>query len=78
MQSRRLDDTKKDLTVRIAPFIGLFGTIVGIVLSFERIDTMGSASLAVVGPRIAKALLGTAAGLAVAIAAACFYNRLTR
>ena len=50
-----------------APFIGLFGTVVGIMLSFETIGQMGSANLAVVGPGIAEALVATAAGLAAAI-----------
>jgi biopolymer transport protein TolQ len=64
-------------TASITPFIGLFGTVVGILLSFETIGQMGSASLAVVGPGIAEALVATAAGLAVAIPAAYFYNHLT-
>src|SRR5262245_30212883 len=61
-------------TASITPFIGLFGTVVGILLSFETIGQMGSASLAVVGPGIAEALVATAAGLFVAIPAAYFYN----
>jgi biopolymer transport protein TolQ len=64
-------------TANITPFIGLFGTVVGILLSFEAIGQMGSASLAVVGPGIAEALVATAAGLFVAIPAAYFYNHLT-
>ena len=64
-------------TASITPFIGLFGTVVGILLSFETIGQMGSASLAVVGPGIAEALVATAAGLFVAIPAAYFYNALT-
>jgi biopolymer transport protein TolQ len=64
-------------TASITPFIGLFGTVVGIMLSFEMIGQMGSASLAVVGPGIAEALVATAAGLAAAIPAAFFYNHLT-
>jgi biopolymer transport protein TolQ len=64
-------------TASITPFIGLFGTVVGIMLSFETIGQMGSASLAVVGPGIAEALIATAAGLAAAIPAAYFYNHLT-
>jgi biopolymer transport protein TolQ len=64
-------------TASITPFIGLFGTVVGILLSFETIGQMGSASLAVVGPGIAEALVATAAGLVVAIPAAYFYNHLT-
>jgi biopolymer transport protein TolQ len=64
-------------TASITPFIGLFGTVVGILLSFETIGQMGSASLAVVGPGIAEALVATAAGLLAAIPAAYFYNHLT-
>ena len=77
MQPRRLEDTNKTLSVRIAPFIGLFGTVLGIVVSFQRIDATDSPSLAVVGPAIAEALVGTAAGLAIAIPTAYLYSRLT-
>jgi biopolymer transport protein TolQ len=64
-------------TASITPFIGLFGTVIGILLSFETIGQMGTASLAVVGPGIAEALVATAAGLFVAIPAAYFYNHLS-
>jgi biopolymer transport protein TolQ len=57
-----------------APFIGLFGTVWGIMESFRRIGVMKSASLAVVAPGIAEALIATAAGLAAAIPAVVFYN----
>jgi len=57
-----------------APFIGLFGTVWGIMESFRRIGVMKSASLAVVAPGIAEALIATAAGLAAAIPAVIFYN----
>ncbi|MBW1636622.1 MAG: protein TolQ, partial [Deltaproteobacteria bacterium] len=56
------------------PFIGLFGTVWGIVVSFHDIGQRGSASLAVVAPGISEALVATAAGLAVAIPAVIFYN----
>lgn len=56
------------------PFIGLFGTVWGIMVSFNQIGTHGSASLAVVAPGISEALVATAAGLAVAIPAVIFYN----
>ncbi len=56
------------------PFIGLFGTVWGIMTSFQDIGTRGSASLAVVAPGISEALVATAAGLAVAIPAVIFYN----
>ncbi len=57
-----------------APFIGLFGTVWGIMESFHDIGQRGSASLAVVAPGISEALVATAAGLAVAIPAVIFYN----
>lgn len=56
------------------PFIGLFGTVWGIMVSFNEIGSHGSASLAVVAPGISEALVATAAGLAVAIPAVIFYN----
>ncbi|MFH2122017.1 MAG: protein TolQ [Pseudomonadota bacterium] len=56
------------------PFIGLFGTVWGIMASFHDIGMRGSASLAVVAPGISEALIATAAGLAVAIPAVIFYN----
>jgi biopolymer transport protein TolQ len=57
-----------------APFIGLFGTVVGIIQAFEAIAAAGSASLAVVAPGIAEALIATAVGLLAAIPASIFYN----
>jgi len=57
-----------------SPFIGLFGTVWGIMASFHDIGMRGSASLAVVAPGISEALIATAAGLAVAIPAVIFYN----
>ena len=57
-----------------APFIGLFGTVWGIMESFRRIGVMKSVSLAVVAPGIAEALIATAAGLLAAIPAVIFYN----
>lgn len=56
------------------PFIGLFGTVWGIMASFQNIGERGSASLAVVAPGISEALVATAAGLAAAIPAVIFYN----
>jgi biopolymer transport protein TolQ len=56
------------------PFIGLFGTVWGIMTSFMGIGRVGSASLAVVAPGIAEALIATAAGLAAAIPAVIAYN----
>jgi biopolymer transport protein TolQ len=57
-----------------APFIGLFGTVVGIIQAFQGIASAGSASLAVVAPGIAEALIATAVGLLAAIPATIFYN----
>ncbi len=57
-----------------APFIGLFGTVWGILAAFWQIGRAGSSSLAVVGPYIAEALIATAFGLAAAIPAVIFYN----
>ncbi|HIJ60288.1 MAG TPA: protein TolQ [Nitrospirae bacterium] len=56
------------------PFIGLFGTVWGIMHSFTNIGAAGSASLAVVAPGIAEALIATAVGLAAAIPAVIAYN----
>lgn len=56
------------------PFIGLFGTVWGIMSSFQQIGVTGSANLAVVAPGISEALIATAIGLAAAIPAVVFYN----
>ncbi|MDZ4164854.1 MAG: MotA/TolQ/ExbB proton channel family protein, partial [Smithellaceae bacterium] len=56
------------------PFIGLFGTVWGIMNTFQSIGARGSATLAVVAPGISEALIATAAGLAAAIPAVIFYN----
>jgi biopolymer transport protein TolQ len=61
-----------------APFIGLFGTVVGILSSFQTIARTGSASLDVVGNDIAEALIATAVGLVAAIPAVMAYNALLR
>ncbi|MCX7977370.1 MAG: protein TolQ [Bdellovibrionaceae bacterium] len=57
-----------------APFIGLFGTVWGIMSSFHKIGATGSASLAVVAPGISEALFATAIGLVAAIPAVVLYN----
>lgn len=57
-----------------APFIGLFGTVVGIMTSFQAIAVSKNTSLAVVAPGIAEALFATALGLLAAIPAQIFYN----
>lgn len=56
------------------PFVGLFGTVLGIIRSFHEIGLRGSASLATVAPGISEALVATAAGLAAAIPAVVAYN----
>lgn len=61
-----------------APFIGLFGTVWGILNSFAGIATAKSASLAVVAPGIAEALLATALGLFAAIPAVMIFNKFAR
>ena len=57
-----------------APFIGLFGTVIGIIRAFHQIGLSGSANLATVAPGISEALIVTAAGLAAAIPAVIAYN----
>ncbi len=61
-------------TGNTTPFIGLFGTVWGIMDSFHSIGLKGSANLAVVAPGISEALIATAAGLAVAIPAVIAFN----
>ncbi len=61
-------------TASTAPFIGLFGTVWGVMDSFRGIGAQGSASLAVVAPGISEALIATAAGLGAAIPAVIAYN----
>jgi biopolymer transport protein TolQ len=63
-------------TAAAAPFIGLFGTVWGIMRAFEDIGRTGSTSLVAVAPGIAEALINTAAGLAAAIPALVGYNWL--
>ena len=64
-------------TASITPFIGLFGTVWGIMTAFQAIGAVGSSNLAVVAPGIASALIATAAGLFAAIPAVYFYNHFT-
>ena len=61
-------------TASACPFIGLFGTVWGIISAFQGIGQQGSASLAVVAPGISEALIATAAGLGAAIPAVMAYN----
>jgi len=64
-------------TASVTPFIGLLGTVWGILIAFGTIGATGSTSLAVVAPSIAEALVTTAAGLFAAIPAVGFYNALS-
>jgi biopolymer transport protein TolQ len=75
-QGNRLEKALSFLatTGNTAPFIGLFGTVWGIMESFRGIGMKGSASLAVVAPGISEALIATAAGLAAAIPAVVAFN----
>ncbi len=59
-----------------APFIGLFGTVIGIIKSFHQMAIMGTGGFAVVAAGISEALVATALGLIVAIVAVMFYNYL--
>jgi len=61
-------------TATVTPFIGLFGTVWGIIDAFQGLGMAGSASLRAVAPGISEALIATAMGLAAAIPAAIFYN----
>jgi biopolymer transport protein TolQ len=61
----------------ISPFIGLFGTIMGIVDAFHGLGTEGTATLRAVAPGVSEALITTAAGLLVAIPAVIAYNQFT-
>jgi biopolymer transport protein TolQ len=64
-------------TASITPYIGLFGTVWGIMMAFQNIGASGSTSLGVVAGPIAEALIATALGLFAAIPAVYFYNHLT-
>jgi biopolymer transport protein TolQ len=61
-------------TASAAPFVGLFGTVWGIMNSFQSIGATGAANLAVVAPGISEALITTAAGIAAAVPAVVAYN----
>jgi biopolymer transport protein TolQ len=64
-------------TASVAPFIGLFGTVWGIIDAFSALGLAGSASLRAVAPGISDALVATALGLLAAIPAAVFYNHFS-
>jgi biopolymer transport protein TolQ len=61
-----------------APFIGLFGTVIGIMTAFQSISGQGNATLDTVGPHIAEALFATAIGLVAAVPAVMAYNYFVR
>ncbi|MFZ8932971.1 MAG: MotA/TolQ/ExbB proton channel family protein [Bacteriovoracaceae bacterium] len=80
---RRFQETQADLkrylwilgTIgNLAPFIGLFGTVVGIIKSFESISKTGKSGFAVVSGGLAEALIATAAGIIVAVISVMFFN----
>lgn len=80
--SREMESLEKKMTFlasvgSTAPFIGLFGTVWGIMNSFQSIAASKNTSLAVVAPGIAEALFATALGLVAAIPAVIFYNKLS-
>ncbi|MCO4795266.1 MAG: MotA/TolQ/ExbB proton channel family protein [Bacteriovoracaceae bacterium] len=81
--ARRLSETKEGLKNYLwilgtvgssAPFIGLFGTVVGIIKSFDSIARAGKSGFAVVAAGLSEALIATAAGILVAVIAVVFYN----
>ncbi len=61
-------------TASVSPFIGLLGTVIGIIRAFQNLGAAGSTSLRAVGPGISEALVATAVGLVAAIPAAVAYN----
>ena len=81
--AREMDRVEKNMTFlastgATAPFIGLFGTVWGIMNSFQSIAISKNTSLAVVAPGIAEALFATALGLLAAIPAVVAFNKLTK
>lgn len=64
-------------TATVSPFIGLFGTVLGIIDAFQGLGMQGSASLRAVAPGISESLIATAAGLMAAIPAAIAYNQFS-
>jgi biopolymer transport protein TolQ len=82
LQSTAIDETTKlerslgwlASTASAAPFIGLFGTVIGIIIAFEGLSTSTTTSIQAVAPGIAEALITTAAGIAAAVPAVLAYN----
>ncbi len=80
--NREMEDLEKNVgflasTGSVAPFVGLFGTVWGIMISFQSIAASNTTNLAVVAPGIAEALFTTALGLVVAIPANVAYNKIS-
>jgi biopolymer transport protein TolQ len=81
--NREVEQVERQLTIlastgSTAPFIGLFGTVWGIMNSFQAISITKNTSLAVVAPGIAEALFATALGLVAAIPAVIAYNKISK
>lgn len=82
MQSAAINETTKlerslgwlASTASASPFIGLFGTVIGIILAFQGLSQAATASIQAVAPGIAEALIATAAGIAAAVPAVLGYN----
>jgi biopolymer transport protein TolQ len=82
LQSATINETTKmesslswlATTANATPFIGLFGTVVGIILAFQGLGAAATTSIQAVAPGIAEALIATAAGIGAAVPAAIFYN----
>ncbi len=82
MQGAAIDETTKlekslgwlASTASAAPFIGLFGTVIGIIIAFQGLSAASSASIQAVAPGIAEALIATAAGIGAAVPAVLGYN----
>jgi biopolymer transport protein TolQ len=81
--NREIDRIERNMTIlastgSTAPFVGLFGTVWGIMNSFQAISLTKNTSLAVVAPGIAEALFATALGLVAAIPAVIAYNKISK
>ncbi len=80
--NREIDDLESHLPTlatigSTSPYIGLFGTVIGIMLSFHALSDVTQATIALVAPGISEALIATAMGLFAAIPAVIFYNRFS-
>ena len=75
-RGRRRGRAQPMAEINITPFVGLFGTVFGIMNAFIEIAEQQNTNLAVVAPGIAEALLATGLGLMAAIPAVVFYNKL--